>query len=193
MDNKTVEISGSHGTFVIDLRVGNIISKNLLNDEYANITQFNIHEFTNFWTDEKPMDKFPFYGIDIIDIGYWYNDENGELKYEPPESEHRDFIYGIITEEEYFGNQVKQQEPDKKKQLKWKSKNPEKKRTHRLELTVDIELSDKLADRIFNNTQTDWHGKTHPDEPYYSLIDFVISNAFKNNSRTIKKIEIAEH
>jgi hypothetical protein len=87
-----IYIQSSHGQFTVDLR--GFIIESQLNctkgcegcDDLKRIERFDLVERASH------AEVAPFSHIDILDIGYWYRDAEGEMQYEPPLAEWRDEI-----------------------------------------------------------------------------------------------------
>jgi hypothetical protein len=90
---KQIFIFGSYGNLTCD-DDGKIIStefdyedgneKESGEHEYSKILRFDVAEFT------KEYGSLGDRNIDILDIGYWFSDGDGQEQYEPPDYEFRD-------------------------------------------------------------------------------------------------------
>lgn len=81
---KTTIVHSSHGDLVIYSH--GVVSRSKSkydDDELRNIIAFDMQEYEQ--TYGKPASD-----CDILDLGYWYDDTNGSVSYEPPAYKWRD-------------------------------------------------------------------------------------------------------
>lgn len=69
-------VSSSHGQFVIDCS-GRILQVDDESGELPNVTRFDVAEWEKYWG--RKLDD----SLDILDLGYWYDDKGTE-RYEEP-------------------------------------------------------------------------------------------------------------
>lgn len=76
-------VFGTHGEFVIDkdgLPIGDVPQ------EYKHIKKVNLKEFEEWSSKVKGRNDWD---VDILTVGYWYDDDSGVEKYSPAEDDYR--------------------------------------------------------------------------------------------------------
>lgn len=82
----TITVCGSHGKLLVDAKTG-VVLESPEQSEYANITRFDLEEWKQWYQGSSVLK--PEYAkrnpaeYDILDIGYWERDGDGNEVYEP--------------------------------------------------------------------------------------------------------------
>jgi hypothetical protein len=84
----TFDVQGNHGLLSVDCLTGLVLYYHQYpnsGDTYEHITQFDVTEYLGTY----PTENLEGRGVDILDIGYWYQVSDDIRLYEPPEADWR--------------------------------------------------------------------------------------------------------
>lgn len=98
----TINVQGSYGDFDVEISTGRIVtSQKDMPKEYKTITKVDMDEWRSWMESighKKEADEME--GLDILEVGYWYNSKHGETRYEHPEDDFRNHLVKVLSERE---------------------------------------------------------------------------------------------
>lgn len=106
LPNNICQVNSSHGDINCDKITGEIVGFDWLcgceeceKSPLTNIVKVDLDECRKWYADQgRSCENHQYF--DILDVGYWYKVDGGELVYEPPTAAHRAHVIEMMTKGE---------------------------------------------------------------------------------------------